>query len=365
MREEAAEALGQIGDVRAVMPLIRALQDTNENEDFREVAADTLGNLRDARAVEPLIRTLEDASIHVRAAASKALGNIRDVRAVQHLIEKIQWKFVDSEDESVWRAAAKALGQIRDNRAIEPLIALAKITRGKIEVFSDLIEALGQFNDARVVETLVGSLHYTRVTSREIEECGCDTESVTARDRSRCSVLVDALVRIGSSAVFPLLRKLEDNDPHVRDHAIDALGRIGDLRALDPLIKHESKRSSEVLSEAIFMIRTANGAARESLQPNSKSNTRSSKPLTVVVARSLDYKTLSRSDLYIRGEGPGLRWDCGVRMESVDTGVWAWFTSDATSGFVYRILAGDKEWEDGGDYTAEVGVKNVIEPVFW
>ena len=52
-RRAAAEALGQLGDKRAVEPLIAALQDDVEN--VRQAAAEALGQLGDERAVEPLI----------------------------------------------------------------------------------------------------------------------------------------------------------------------------------------------------------------------------------------------------------------------------------------------------------------------
>ena len=48
MREQAAFALGQLRDPRAVDPLIAALKDANG--DVREQAAFALGQLRDKRA---------------------------------------------------------------------------------------------------------------------------------------------------------------------------------------------------------------------------------------------------------------------------------------------------------------------------
>jgi HEAT repeat protein len=57
-RRAAAEALGWIGDVRAVEPLIVALKDTHES--VREAAAKALGWIGDKRAVEPLTALLSD-----------------------------------------------------------------------------------------------------------------------------------------------------------------------------------------------------------------------------------------------------------------------------------------------------------------
>lgn len=58
VRSEAAHALGEIGDARAVDPLIDALQD--EDRRVRERAARALGKIGDARAVGPLIEALKN-----------------------------------------------------------------------------------------------------------------------------------------------------------------------------------------------------------------------------------------------------------------------------------------------------------------
>ena len=52
VRNSAIKSLGQLGDSRAVVPLIKVLQDENENH-VRKSAAWALGNLG-RRAVEPL-----------------------------------------------------------------------------------------------------------------------------------------------------------------------------------------------------------------------------------------------------------------------------------------------------------------------
>jgi HEAT repeat protein len=90
VRESAAEALGAIGDSRAVEPLIKALNDADS--DVRESAAVGLGKIGDSRAVEPLIRAFGDGSREVRrvgGVAAYALGKIGDSRAVEPLIRAL------------------------------------------------------------------------------------------------------------------------------------------------------------------------------------------------------------------------------------------------------------------------------------
>jgi len=105
VRMEAAVALGNIGDPRAVEPLIRALGDKDWR--VRMEAAVALGNIGDPRAVEPLIQALGDKSGSVRRVAARALGEIGDPRAVEPLTRALR-----DENQYVRRVAAGALGKI-------------------------------------------------------------------------------------------------------------------------------------------------------------------------------------------------------------------------------------------------------------
>jgi len=117
VRRDATKALGEMGDSRAVEPLIVVLQE-DEDEGVRAGAAEALGVLGDIRAVEPLIQTLlEDGDRGVRESAAKALGLIGDNRAVDPLIQVL----LGDEEASVRAKAAEALGLIGDNRAVEAL----------------------------------------------------------------------------------------------------------------------------------------------------------------------------------------------------------------------------------------------------
>ena len=71
VRNAAAGVLGQIGDTRAVEPLIAALKD--ESWGVRHYAAEALGQIGDTRAVELLIAALKDRDSNVREAAAGAL----------------------------------------------------------------------------------------------------------------------------------------------------------------------------------------------------------------------------------------------------------------------------------------------------
>ncbi len=148
LRTTAAEALGNLGDARAVEPLIKALGDGDE--DVRHAAAGALGKLGDIRAVEPLIKALGDGDGRVRREAARALGKLGDTRAVEPLI-----KALGGGDGRVRREAARALGKLGDARAVEPLI---NALLGHRYVRYEAAKALGKPGDDRAVKALINSL---------------------------------------------------------------------------------------------------------------------------------------------------------------------------------------------------------------
>jgi HEAT repeat protein len=190
VRQLAARGLGEIGDARAVEPLIGALRG---REDVRAAAAVGLGQIDDARALEPLMGSLKDAGSNVRAAAARALGQMGDPRAVDRLIGCLK------DHESIVRqAAAGALGEIGDARAVEPLIGLLK---SREDVRAAAAAALGEIGDAQAIEPLIGSL----------------------KDLRTCVPAAEALARIGAPAVPPLVATLGDPNEVVRNAAVQAL----------------------------------------------------------------------------------------------------------------------------------------------
>ncbi len=202
VRQVAAEALGEMGDARAVKPLIAVLQD--EDAEVRWTAARALGRLGDNRAFGPLVTLLEDGDRDVRLATVAALGELRDDRAVSFLSNAL----LDG-DHQVRRAVIRALGAIWN---FEELINLGNEDR---YVGWAAARKLGELGDPRAVEALITVL---RDEHREVR-------------RSAAA----ALVELGQPAVQPLIAALEDADWDVRQTAAEALGEIGDLRALEPL----------------------------------------------------------------------------------------------------------------------------------
>jgi len=124
----AVKALGQIGDVRAVEPLIAAFK----NKSVTESAIDTLVKIG-TPTVEPLIAALRDENWYTRWAAAKTLGQIGDTRAIEPLIAALQDK-----DASVCGTVVTALHRIGWEPEGDAEKAAYWITKGKLNKLSEL-----------------------------------------------------------------------------------------------------------------------------------------------------------------------------------------------------------------------------------
>ena len=141
VRRDAAEALGEIEDERAVEPLIQNLKDKN----IRSEVIYALGKIGDERAVDPLIQALGNR--RVREDVAEALGKIGDARAVQPLMKRFITEEMDTPFTFV---VAEAIGLIGDKRAVEGLIRA--LEKPSLRVQTAL--ALGHIGDKRAVRPL-------------------------------------------------------------------------------------------------------------------------------------------------------------------------------------------------------------------
>ncbi len=146
VRVRAARALGRLGGEEVVEPLVEALSDENsqvcitatdalieigpiavnaliESTQHKKVnvrcdATRALGELGDTKAVKPVIKMLKDEWVNVRIYAVTSLGKLGDTEAVPALIEVLK---NEEENELVRAGAAAALGVLRDQKALLPL----------------------------------------------------------------------------------------------------------------------------------------------------------------------------------------------------------------------------------------------------
>ncbi len=250
-RESAAEELRDyhLHDPRVVEPLIAALKDTDR--DVRLSAAVALGKIKDPRAVEPLIVALEDSDVNVRCSAIDALGELRDTRAVEPLIPALK-----DIELALSERAAIALGDIGDPRAVEPLLAALKDWTKEPDLRGSSAKALGDIKDPRAVEPLIVALgDKDKFVNEKAAEALGRIGSPAVKPlinklkytNSEYTLEVDiALSNIGAPAVDDLITALKDADPIVQWNAAYALSGIEDSRSKDAFQAFGERRIIEV-----------------------------------------------------------------------------------------------------------------------
>jgi HEAT repeat protein len=210
LRVEAAKMLGRIRDRAAGVPMVHLLKDSDPQ--VREAAAETIGYVGDPPALHALVRLLEDEA--TRDVAADVLGRLKDPAVMEPLAA-----MMTSADSTARRLAAEALEQLADPRSVDAWIAamaypdLLDIASRSLKRISDLRERIAQILDRL----------------REIED-------PVELEEARIGVSM-GLIALGRPAVTELLEALDDDLWVVREAAAQALGIIGDLRAVEPLLQ--------------------------------------------------------------------------------------------------------------------------------
>src|SRR3989442_251830 len=210
LRAEVALMLWRINDRTAGVPIVKLL--TDPEPIVRTAAAEALQHVADDAALAALVRLLEEPGPRDTAAA--VLGHLKDSGAMGPLVAMLK-----SQDPTARRMAAEALEQLADPRSADAWIE----AMGDLELRAVASRSLKRIAELRErIEDILNSL-------RELEE-------TVALEEARVGVVMN-LTALGRPAVLALLEALEDDHWMVREVAAQALGLIGDLRAVEPLLR--------------------------------------------------------------------------------------------------------------------------------
>jgi HEAT repeat protein len=205
-RQAAAVALGRIGDRRATIPLIAALDDP----DLTLAAAGALARIGDGAAFDALVTRLGDPDAAARQAVIAALNSIGH----EDMPARIATLLTDA-DPLVRESALRIAGYFGYPDCLDRVLACCR--DGNETVRRTAVEQLPFFEEGDVFETLASALEH-------------DTASVRAAAAS-------ALARVEHpSRTEALLRALDDNDPWVRFVTLRTLGAIGATEAVPPVL---------------------------------------------------------------------------------------------------------------------------------
>jgi HEAT repeat protein len=165
-----------------------------------------LGTVKDSQAVPALMKALADPDLNVKHSAAEALGKIGDSRAVEPLIDALMM------DMWLQFPATIALGDIGDSRAVKPLIKLLAIPGAN----APAIQALGKLADPSALQPLSAFLEDNEPALREWAlEAVVETLS---RNSS------PALPDLSNKSKQYLIDSLGIDRPSVRKNAAIALG---------------------------------------------------------------------------------------------------------------------------------------------
>jgi HEAT repeat protein len=208
VRRTAVIGLERFGR-KSVSFLIRALKD-EEEDDVRAVVVKTLANIGDERAVAPLLESAGDSNWEIRLAVANALGKIGGAAAVRGLTAMLKDK-----SRIVSHKALRMLGRVGGEEAISALIEALKSPDGEFSAVAIL--ELGNLKVESAIDGLIETLNHESGYIR-----GCAAES---------------LGLVGKESVVHLLAQaLKDDDVFVRGRAAIGLGSIGGEQALQALL---------------------------------------------------------------------------------------------------------------------------------
>jgi HEAT repeat protein len=216
--EQLQEAL-KGKDVLLKMGAIRVLQEKPKDE-----------------YVASLMDALNDSDRLIRINAAITLGKAKNPIAIPALV----YHAVSDADKDVKLYSLWAYRQI-DYAKASPLLVKVLLESGSPEMVRFAANEMRQKNDSKAVEALI-----QRFQSKGLYT-GYDLDTAA----------INGLYEIGYATVEPLVKCLDNEDTRVQANAIYALGKIGDDRAIQPLINHLSTSSIELrsrISDALIKI---------------------------------------------------------------------------------------------------------------
>jgi HEAT repeat protein len=241
-RRNAAETLGKIGDTRARKPLTEKLKDTSKI--VRESAVEALVKMADTDKPGPFIKLLKDSTAHARQAAADVLNKIgwepsNTGESILYLTATDQWKKLPKTGEETIAVLIDALNVLdADYRA-------------------NIVNSLYKIKEPVLTERLILAL---KNRNRHVRRGAADTLDKTGWKplNNKESALYfmakeewEKLSGIGKDAGDVLIDVLSFDDSTAREIAVEALGKIGDSRAVEPVIETMDDRKRIIREKAM------------------------------------------------------------------------------------------------------------------
>jgi HEAT repeat protein len=225
--ESAAWGLWQIGDLRAVEPIVNRLL---RGDHWHDNCLAKWGE----PAFERLIKAVNSANEITRSRAASLLGEFGDIRAVEPLIEVLR----KDTSEKVRHSAAYGLYELRNIRGLEPLLAALQDPYQQVRLHAAW--GVGYFL----------RLSKDEILTYEPKEDQLSVESIV--ERSFQSIGEKKMLKILAGA-------LTDQTPTIKAHAAEFFGRYG-------LLMSRNVREAEVIPALELLLSDPDKSIRRSAQ---------------------------------------------------------------------------------------------------
>ncbi len=241
-RQEAAKALGKIGDANAVDALIEAIDlnvgTSSDHKDkmgnrSNERIAQALGRLGDKKASAKLLQLLDRSrDNNAKLWAMRALGKLKDDSAIDALTKVA----LEHDNKFMRKNAIIAMGDIGSPKAIPSLIRMMFIEFAGVSFYPQASWALFQIGPAAVPALLETLALKNGAVSKDFEKSGGIKESAII---AKCAVVLGDLR--DPQAIEPLIKAyesaIEKSDPILLGQMPFALGALSDTKAIPVLAK--------------------------------------------------------------------------------------------------------------------------------
>ena len=214
LKREAAAMLARIKDPQAGVALVGLLEDGDEAVQKAGASAlEQMAGVLDVHTASALVALLpKTPEAHGRELVTHLIGAIPT--AVAPLCQMMKHPDPDAQV-----AAATMLDHLLDPRSVDAFIDAMALPAVR-DIAAGTLKKLGAIR-----ERIDDSFNVLR-----------DVEGASEREEARMSTVIN-LLGIGRPSVEILMEYLEDDDWLVREAAADLLGKIGDVRAVEPLMK--------------------------------------------------------------------------------------------------------------------------------
>jgi HEAT repeat protein len=231
----------------------------------RKNAVFKLGESKDPNALEGLLKALKDSDETIRANAARGLGKINNIQAIDPLVEALNDSSIRVKQNAAW-----ALGKYKAKKAVPGLITLVNPQFAIFTAHGDI----GGGSVVRNEELKAQAVPNVDVVVKAIEALGeigdpkaldvlYDALSMDDLDTVKSAACI-AIGKIGVKDSAPkLFRALNDTLWYVRRDAAIALGKLKDERAVPELVKKLNDGFDEVKNNALKALMEIGGSANK------------------------------------------------------------------------------------------------------